>query len=143
MFNLAQVLRLCVVREEVGIHQIEVAVEGDEDGLLYERFSHVWHACFEHRALLCIQIPEAFASPQREPEVHLVGRALQSSAVCQYNLDVVVAARVGVYHHSIEHSRVFVLMLYIEVVAWNLTIKDTFWNVQLRALLLHAPSQTR
>ena len=93
--------------------------------------------------MLCVQIPEAFTSPQREPEVHLVGCALQSSAVCQYNLDVVVAARVGVYHHSIEHSRVFVLMLYIEVIAWNLTIKDTFWNVQLRALLLHAPRQTR
>ena len=140
---LANVLSLRVVREEVGIHQVEVAVEGDDVCFLDKRFSHVGHVGPQHRALLGVHVAEAFASPQRQFQVHLVGRALQSCAVGQHNLRVVVAVRVRIDHHAIEHTRLAVLVLHVEVVAWYFAVEDAFRDVQLGALLLHAPRQSR
>ena len=140
---LVQVFCLGVVREEVGIHQVEVGIEGNHVNLLDERLAHVGHVGAQHGALLGIHVAEAFAAPERELQVHLVGRALHASAVGQHDLDVVVAAGVRVDHHAVEHARLGVLVLHEEVVARNLAVEDAFGDFQLGALLPHAPGQTR
>ncbi len=139
----AKVLGLGVVREEVSVHEVEVAIKGDEVHLAYERLSHVGHVCPEHRSLLGIHVAEAFPTPERELEVHLVGCALHPSAVGKDNLRVVVTVGVGVNHHAIEHTRFRVFMLNIEVVARYLAVKNAFGDFQFRTLLPHAPGKSR
>ena len=140
---LSHVLRLSIVCEEVGIHQVEVGIEGNHVNLLDERFAHVWDVSPEHGALLGIHVAEAFAAPERQFQVHLVGCALHASAVGQHYLYVVVASRVGVDHHAVEHARLGVFVLHEEVVAWYLAVEDAFGDFQLGTLLPHAPCQSR
>ena len=139
--NLGEVLGLCVAREQVGIHDVEVSVKGDDVHLADERLTHIRHIGAQHVSTLGVHIAETFSLIQGEHEVHLVFGALQTCAVRQYDFGIVISAGVAVNHHTIQHACFRVFLLHKKVVSGNFVVEDSFGDFQFGRFLLHTPYQ--
>ena len=72
-------------------------------------------------------------------EMPLVGCALQAGTIGQHYLCILITISITVYHDTVEHTRLSILMMDIQIITRNLTVKNTLGNLQLGRLLFHTP----
>ena len=132
-----QVLRLCVVVEEVGIHDAEIVVEWNQVHLPLEGLAHIGYSGLVQRTASVLHIAETLAVIERQTEMHLVGCGLDAAGVCQHNLGVVEVCALRVDHNAIEHTCLLVLVLHKEIVARNLVVELSLGNFHFRRFLAH------
>ena len=137
--DLFQALSLCPAGEAAVVYT-EVAVEVEHDGLSPECLTTIGYRSAP-RQLLRPHVFEPFARIEVEQQVFLFRRRLQHAGVGQDDGGVFEAVGHPVYHDAIEHARLQVLMLYIEVGFGNAVVEHPFGYLQFRAFLFHGREQ--
>ena len=78
---------------------------------------------------------------QGEQQVLLLSRGLHHSGIGQDDGGVFVASSHAVDHDTIQHTRLEVFLLHVEIGVGDAVVEDAFRYFQLRALLLHGNQQ--
>ena len=100
------------------------------------------HGGFPQRGpALRLQVLKLLAAPQVERQVHLVGRHLQSARIGQHNLRAVEALVRLVDNELVEHTRLHVLLLHVDVHVGHTVVEHALGNLHRRRSLFHANQQ--
>ena len=137
---LAQTLCSCVARYVVLIGQAEASVEVEYYLLGYECLAAIGHigcSCQVLRAHVLVP----YTIIECKQQVLLLGCALHHTRVGQDDGLVLVAACHAVDHDAVQHTRLQILLLYVDVRSWYAVVEYSFWYLHLRTLLLHTQQQ--
>ena len=140
-FNFPQILGLCASAEYVGIHHVEIVVERNQIGLLDECLPHIRNVGTSHHVALGLHVAKTFSGVHSQHKMLFVCRRFEFSGVGQYDLRIFIPVGRTINHDSVEHTVFLSFLLHENVVSRNLTVEDTFWDFQLRRLLLHGVNE--
>ena len=142
--NLLHVLCLRHTAQHFFIHEVEIAVEVDEQLFVLKSFTVVGllGSIAHHGASAgCLQGLELFATPQVEFQVHFVAGHFQSRRVGQHDLGFFKSLVGFINNHLIEHACFGIFLLYEQVDIWHAIIEHAFGNFDSGRLLLHTEEQ--
>ena len=140
VYYLLQALCSGVARDVGHVCQVESAVEVEQDTLVRECLAAIGHGSLLAQVLRA-HVLKPFAAVECQQQVLLLCRRLHHTRVGQDDGLILEAARLAVDHDTIEHTRVQVLLLHIDVRAGDTVVEDALRYLHFRTLLLHRDQQ--
>ena len=117
------------------VKAVEVGVKGDKHLLVVKLLAAERHVLVQRR--LVAQVLELLTPKQTQIEVAVVLGKGYSCRVCQHNRRIVAPAAHIIYHHTLQHAGIGVLLLHKQVVARYLVIEHPLGDFHLGRFLLH------
>ena len=133
------VLDIRTLVEETTVHHVEIRVKLDKRMLFLERFTAVRHITRNDR--LRLQVLKLLAVIQMQIKMLLIGGQFQLSFLRPNDMRVLKTVGKVVNQHILQHSRLTVFMLYVDIISVDVAVKHPFGDIHFGRLLLHGDKQ--